>query len=108
MDTKQQRVANLKPCTLLWSKNLRYHCNWLKKIESVWYLLIHCTSFAASDSETRAADLLISLLDRFPPVGMPHCLITSLSLEESDMVSVREDGVEWSNGEKSWKEEEYV
>lgn len=45
--------------------------------------------------EAFVAELLVSyLLDLFLPVGIPSSL-RSLSLEESDMVSVREDGVEW-------------
>lgn len=52
--------------------------------------LFSITSFAASNTETFGAEL--SLLDLLRPAGMPSSL-RSLSLDESDIVSVWEDNV---------------
>lgn len=59
------------------------------------HFLFSITSFAASDTETFGAEL--SLLDLLRPAGMPFSL-RSLSLDESDIVSVREDNVSEEDG----------
>lgn len=53
--------------------------------------------------------LMSSLLDPFLPVGIPSSL-RSLSLEERDVVSVREDGVDedGGKGENSLKRENLI
>lgn len=59
------------------------------------HFLFSITSFAVSDPETFGAEL--SLLDLLRPAGMPSSL-RSLSLDESVIVSVREDNVSEEDG----------
>lgn len=67
------------------------------------HLLLSSTSFAASDSESSVEWFRTSELDVILPMGIPHSLWLewSLSLDESEMVSVWEDDVESPEGEKS-------